>query len=773
MTGQTVSHYRILDKLGEGGMGVVYKAEDLNLKRTVALKFLHAGEDTARLLREAQAAASLMHPNICTVFEVDSGHGFLAMEFVEGPTLGDKIRDRPLRLETALRLACEIASGIKAAHDKGVVHRDIKSANILLTLGDEAKVTDFGLATLGGRTRVTTTGVAMGTPGYMAPEQARGEKVDRRADVWALGVVLYEMVAGKLPFHGDSEAAVVHSILNAEPEPLTALRVGLPVDLDRIVAKCLAKDPGERYQHVEDLLVDLRALRKRLETGTRTTAELAQQKARNVRWWILRAALPLALVLVLAVAAAVYWPRVAARRFESLAVLPFVNAAGGANLEYLSDGIPEALTNILSREPGLRVTPRSRAFMHRGAQADPVKAGSELGVQAVLTGRVAVRGESLNIQVELIDVSRESQLWGEQFSRPITEIAAVQDEIARIALAKLNFETGVRGVSGSSSAPAVNSEAYQRFLRGRFYWDKRTVPMLRMAVSEFRQALDIDPNYAREYAGLAEAYAIFAVYNVSSPAEAAPLAKAAITEALSRDDSIAEAHTARAFVSMTYDFDLPAAEKSFRRALELNPQHPTAHFWYGLYNTVRLRHDRAIEHYRLAQQSAPLSPNVGSYLGWGLLFAGRTGEAIAQLRRTLEIDPNFPNAHLFLGMCYQQQGHHAEAVEEMKKARELSGDNLLMIGALGHGLALAGRQAEALKVLAELTAMSKQRYVSALDIAHIHLGLKDKDKTFEWLEKAYQERSAWIMWINPDPRFDWLRSDPRFTNLLRRLNAAT
>ena len=317
--------------------------------------------------------------------------------------------------------------------------------------------------------------------------------------------------------------------------------------------------------------------------------------------------------------------------------------------------------------------------------------------------------------------------------------------------------------------PTENTEAYQLYLKGRYYWDKRTVGMLQRAAEQFRQALEKDPTYALAYAGLAEAYAVYAVYNVTSPAEAAPLAKAAVQEALKLDDTIAEAHTALAFVRMTYDFDLPGAEQEFRRALELNPQHPTAHFWYGLYHIARRRDEPALAEFRRAQEVAPLSVNVSSYVGWGLLFARRTDQAIEQFRKTLDIDPNFPNAHLFLGMSYEQQGKHAEALEEIQKARDLSGGNLLMIGALGHAYGSAGRRPEAEKVLAEMTQLRKQRYVAALDFAYVYSGLRDKERTFEWLEKAYGERSAWLLWIDADPRLDWLRSDPRFVALLKRL----
>ena len=443
--------------------------------------------------------------------------------------------------------------------------------------------------------------------------------------------------------------------------------------------------------------------------------------------------------------------------------------AGDPNLDYLSDGVPETLTNMISQQPKLRVVPRSRAFRYKDPQVDPVQAGRELGVHAVLTGRVSLRGENLNIQVELVDVAQDSQLWGEQFTRRITEIQAIQDEITRAVAVKLRLQPAGEATRRAARNYTENTEAYQLYLKGRFYWDKRTVGMLKKAAEQFQQALEKDPTYSLAYAGLAEAYAVYAIYNVTSPAQAGPLAKAAVREALRLDDSIAEAHTALAFVHMTYDFDLAAAEQEFQRAIQLNPQHPTAHFWYGLYHIARRRDDAGVAEFRLAQEAAPLSVNVNSYVGWGLLFARRTDQAIDQLNKTLDIDPNFPNAHLFLGMCYEQQGRHAEALDEIQKARDLSGGNLLMIGSLGHAYGTAGHRAEAEQVLAEMAELGKLRYVAALDFAYVYSGIKNKEKTFEWFEKAHQERSAWIIWIDADPRLDWLRSDPRFESLLRRL----
>ena len=567
----------------------------------------------------------------------------------------------------------------------------------------------------------------MGTTGYMSPEQVRGERVDARTDIFSLGCVLYEMFSGRRAFAGPSRGDILAAILKETPEPLG------DAELERVVGHCLEKQPALRFQTARDLAFAL------------TSAMHAPAL-----------------------------PRPAVQRSgASLAILPFVNVGADPNLDYLSDGVAESLTNSLSRLPRLRVIPRTRAFRYRGGDVDPVRAGRELDVRAILTGRIALRGDSLNIQIDLVDVAQDSQLWGEQYSRSLADILAVQEDIVRAVSDKLRLSPTREESRQLIRRYTEDTEAYQLYLKGRYYWDKRTVGMLKKAADQFRQALEKDPTYALAYAGLAEAYAVYAIYNVTSPDQAAPLAKAAVREALRIDDTIAEAHTALAFVCMTYDFDLAGAEQEFRRAIELNPEHPTAHFWYGLYHIARRQNDSAIAEFLRAQEAAPLSTNINSYVAWGLLFARRTDQAIEQLRKTLDIDPNFPNAHLFLGMSYEQQGRHKEALEEIRKARELSGGNLLMIGALGHACGSAGLDGEAEAVLAEMTEYRKEHYVAALDFAYVHSGRKDKERTMEWLERAYEERSAWLIWIGADPRLDWLSSDPRFSNLLRRLNLST
>jgi serine/threonine protein kinase/Tfp pilus assembly protein PilF len=738
-SGTRLGPYEILNLIGAGGMGEVYRARDSRLKRDVAVKVLpeHLANDPqslSRFEREARTVAALSHPNIIALFDVGNVQGisYVVTELLRGETLRHRLVRSQVPRPNALEIAVGLAEGLAAAHARGIFHRDLKPENIFLTSDGVVKILDFGLAhhhptspeEQTAASTQTEAGRIMGTIGYMSPEQVRGERVDARTDIFSLGCVLYETFSSRRAFTGRSPGDILAAILKETPEPLD------DTELERIVRHCLEKEPILRFQTARDLAFAL----------TSVVNEPIRRRS-SVQ-----------------------------RRGASLAILPFVNVGADPNLDYLSDGVAESLTNSLSRLPKLRVIPRTRAFRYRGGDVDPVRAGRELDVRAVLTGRIALRGDNLNIQIDLVDVALDSQLWGEQYSRSLADILAVQEDIVRAVSDKLRLSPTREESRQLIRRYTEDTEAYQLYLKGRYYWDKRTVGMLKKAADQFRQALEKDPTYALAYAGLAEAYAVYAIYNVTSPDQAAPLAKAAVREALRIDDTIAEAHTALAFVRMTYDFDLAGAEQEFRRAIELNPEHPTAHFWYGLYHIARRQNDPAIAEFRHAQEAAPLSVNVNSYVAWGLLFARRTDQAIEQLHRTLDIDPEFPNAHLFLGMSYEQQGRYREALAEIQQARILSGGNLLMIGALGHAYGSGGLRLDADAVLTEMTELRKERYVAALDFAYVHAGCRDKDKAFGWLERAYQERSAWLIWVDADPRLDWLRSDPRFSDLLHRLN---
>jgi eukaryotic-like serine/threonine-protein kinase len=780
-------------------MGEVYRARDTRLERDVAVKVLPDAvrADPERLRRfalEARAASRLNHPNILAIFDVGEHEGapYVVAELLEGCTLRDRIAGpsaptaatlqlgvAPARvaspglpLREAVEYAAQAALGLSAAHEKGIFHRDVKPENIFLRSDGFVKILDFGLAKLAeavrppadskAPTRVhvnTDPGVVMGTIRYMSPEQARGAEVDARSDVFSLGVVLYEMLAGRAPFEGSSITEVLVAILERDPHPLARFRPDVPSSLDRIVTVALSKDREQRYTSAVELARDLRALALAIDTGAASQV-VPRPKGRGFS---------LADATILEPGIRPTRARRTRKAVDSLAVLPLVNS-GGPRTEYLSDGITESIINSLAQLPKLRVVPRSTVFRYKGRDADPQELGREMGVRAVLAGRVLNIGDDLVIKVELVDVANESQIWGEQFARRLTDIFALQEEIASEISEKLRFKLTGEDRRRLAKRYTENTEAYHLYLKGRYCVNKRTFERLKKAIEYFRRAIDLDPNYALAYAGMADAYGLLgSATGGHPPRQSYPKAKAAALKALEIDETLGEAHSALGFFRLLFDWDWAGAEREFKRAIELNPNYASAHDGYGFLCKVRGRHKEAIASCLGALDLDPLSLFFTMSVAWAYYFARDFDRAIEYGGRALEMDPGFSFAYWNIGVAYEQKGMYDQSVAAFQTGVPLSGRAPTLLAHLGRAWALAGRKVEAQVVLDELHEAASRRYVASYYFAIVHLGLGEKDRAFEYLDKACDERAGFLAFLGVEPMFDPVRRDSRFRELLGRV----
>ena len=828
-TGTRLAHYEIRAHIGSGGMGEVYQAIDVELERVLALKILPAefAKDQSRMRRfiqEARTASGLNHPNILTIYEINHHHRppFIATEYIDGLTLRRRIKAGPLPIDEALDTAIQIASALEAAHQAGIVHRDVKPENVMLRKDGYVKVLDFGLARTTEQHEVSTeaatlvnteAGMIIGTASYMSPEQARGHRVDGRSDIFSLGMVIYEMVAGRSPFIGATNSDVVASILKEKPPRLTDLDSQTPAELERIVDRALMKDREERYQTAAELLADLKRLKHDLEfegqktttghgpaissAGAATAAMLArvatldqppgQSTAASAiapipvwRRHLWRNALLIALAVI--IAATYFYYTGKPRAVESIAVLPFAYSnsqqadALGPEANWLSDGITESIINDLSHVPNLRVIARSSVFRYKGQNIDPQVAGNELKVNAVVTGRIVQIGDTLSVQTELVDVRNQTQLWGERYRRKIADVVDLPEDISREISEGLKLE-----LSGDTRKQLVkrytaNPQAYELYWKGRYHWNQRKAGDINQAIKYFQDAIKLDSQYALAYTGLADCYVLGSVLQLS-PKEAMPLALDATQKALSIDDQLAEAHTSLAKIKLSYAWDWPGAEAEFRQAIQLNPGYATAHQWYGVYLSEMGRHDESIRERTTAQELDPLSLSIATGLGRALFWARRYDESIQRLQAALPNDPNYSDTYWSLGLAYEQKRMYPEAIAAFQKALDLSKSAEVaegkpeMLACLGHAYAIAGKQGEAKAAIEKLMQVTAGKtYVSSYGVSLIYVALGDKDSAFQWLERAYQERDENFIHLKVDPRLDPIRSDSRFQELLRRVN---
>jgi serine/threonine protein kinase/Tfp pilus assembly protein PilF len=763
--------YRILREVGRGGMGVVYEAEDLKLHRIVALKFLPedltaSEDDIARFQQEAEAISALNHTHIATIYDIDEAEGrkFLTLEFLSGGTLKSKVKQfladgNEIPIGDVLEYGIQIAEGLAHAHRQGIIHRDIKTDNVMLTSEGSVKLTDFGLAKLKGKAQITRAGSTLGTAAYVSPEQLRSEDTDRRSDLFSLGVVLYELLTGHLPFRGEHESALTYSIAHEDPTPVDQFRKNVPLPLVKVIHRCLEKDKTKRYQDADAIASDLREARKGMASQGQTAA------GRSRLPWIAAGA-------TIAVAAALYFflpsSRPGAVNGKSIAVLPFTNMSGNAEDEYFSDGVTEDILTQLSKISDLNVISRTSVMQYKGTKKTIREIGKELNVGVILEGSIRRAGDQVRIVAQLIDATNDRHIWAETYDKEFKQIFAVQSEVAQKIAGALQAKLSSSEKERIEIRPTSNTEAYTDYLKGRHHWNKRRADDLRMALDYFNKAVEKDPSYATAYVALAETYALLPEYAGAADSEMFARAEEAATKALALDPSMGEAHAVFGLLYVNR-WDYAGGEAEFRKALELSPGIPSTHQWYSLCLTFQGKLQEGLAEMSRAHDLDPLSLVINADIAFDLIFLKDYDRAIDQFKKTLELDQNFGPAVAGIGEAYVLKGLYAEAVEASKRASALMGNDPFGLSFIGYTYARCGKRDSASAILDKLLKMITIRPHIACFVAVVYNGLGEKEKAFEWLEKGCQGHDIYMRGLRVDPSWDEYRSDPRFVSILKRV----